>query len=66
LGFDKLPGVGDKLAVTAVGTVQSVSENKSVNSKNRNVSIQLEKMDVKKGEFKSATDAVDAAVKDTK
>ena len=64
LGIKKLPDVGDKMSLTAVASVESVSENKNVNRKNRDVRLQIEKLEVKRGEFKSAVDAVDAAMKD--
>ncbi len=64
LGIKNLPKVGDFVRLDAVGRIESISQSSHTNSTNRSVSIQIEKLAVKRGRFKSATDAVDAAVKD--
>lgn len=67
LGFKKLPDVGDRMVVAAIGTVKSVSEHSSTRNKNRDVSIELEKLDVSPvpaRKAKSAEDAVSDAIKD--
>lgn len=67
LGMSKLPQVGDELIVAGIGRVTSVSERSDSNRKTRNVSIQLEQLDVgplKVGGPKTAEDAVSEAVKD--
>lgn len=46
LGITTLPQVGDELIVASVGRVTSVSERSDSNRKTRNVTIQLERMDI--------------------
>jgi hypothetical protein len=70
LGIKELPGVGEAYIVVGVGKVSSVSENSNERRTNRNVSIQLEKLEVgplksgKLGPIKTAEDAVTAAIKE--
>ena len=64
LGMKTLPGVGEAFIVVGVGKVKSVSENSNSNRTNRNVTIQLEKLEVGPLKKASATDAVSAAIKD--
>ena len=65
LGIDKLPAVGDEMIVAAVGVVVNVSEHSSERSKNRSVSIQLQKLDVGPAKESTAVDAVSDAIKDS-
>ena len=68
LGIKTLPEVGEEMIVAGVGKVQSVSERSEANRKSRNVTIQLEQLEV--GPLKADTkpqtaeDAVSAAIKD--
>lgn len=67
LGFKDLPDVGDRMVVAAIGTVKSVSQHDSKRNKNRDVSIELDKLDVSPvpvNKIKSAEDAIDEAIKD--
>ncbi len=68
LGMTKLPAVGEEMIVAGVGKVESVSERSDSNRKSRNVTIQLEQLEVgplKAGKsIKTATDAVTEAIKD--
>ena len=67
LGFKTLPAVGDRMVVAAIGTVDSVSEHDSTRRKNRDVSIELDKLDVSPvpaRKVKTAEDAVSEAIKD--
>ncbi len=67
LGFKKLPDVGDRMVVAAIGTVKPVSERSSERDKNRDVSIELDKLDVSPvppRKVNTAEDAVSEAIKD--
>ncbi len=67
LGFKTLPNVGDRMVVAAIGRVESVSERTSERTKDRDVHIQLEKLDVSPvpaRKAKTAEDAVSEAIKD--
>jgi len=66
LGIDELPAVGEEWIVVGIGKIDSVSKNERDNSRgvNRNVSIQLQKLEVGPLEAKTATDAVSAAIKE--
>ena len=67
LGIKTLPNVGDRMVVAAIGTVNSVSEHDSTRNKSRDVSIELEKLDVSPvpaRKVKTAEDAVSEAIKD--
>lgn len=67
LGFETLPAVGDRMVVAAIGVVDSVSEHDSTRRKNRDVSIELEKLDVSPvppRKVKTAEDAISEAIKD--
>ena len=67
LGFKKLPTVGDRMVVAAIGRVESVSERTSERNKDRDVRIQLEKLDVSPvpaRKAKTAEDAISEAIKD--
>lgn len=50
LGMDKLPKVGTKVMVQAVGVVTSVSQHESKSNDSRNVEIQLQEMGVESAE----------------
>lgn len=50
LGMDKLPKVGTKVMVSAIGVVTSVSQHESKNNDSRNVDIQLQEMGVESAE----------------
>lgn len=65
LDIKKLPAVGDKVTLAAVGRVESTSERDSARGrKDRDVAIQIEQLEVTNGLAKSAEDAVSNAVKD--
>lgn len=67
LGFKDVPNVGDRMVVAAIGTVKSVSQHDSKRNKNRDVSIELDKLDVSPvpaRKVKSAEDAISEAIKD--
>ena len=69
LGIKELPGVGEEWIVLGVGKVDSVSKSSNQRRVNRNVTIQLEKLEVgplKAGKLapKTAEDAVTEAIKD--
>lgn len=67
LGFKELPAVGSKMVVAAIGTVKSVSERSSSRRKNRDVSIDLERLDVSPAparKAKTAEEAITEAIKD--
>lgn len=67
LGFKDLPNVGDRMVVAAIGTVKSVSQHDSKRNKNRDVSIELDKLDVSPvpaRKIKSAEDAIGEAIKE--
>ncbi len=67
LGIKKLPDVGDRMVVAAIGVVNRVSQSDSKRNKNRDVSIDLEKLDVSPvpaRKVKTAEDAVSEAIKD--
>ncbi len=67
LGFKNLPAVGDRMVIAAIGTVDSVSEHDSTRRKNRDVSIELDKLDVSPvppRKVKTAEGAVSEAIKD--
>jgi hypothetical protein len=59
----RLPNVGDRFHIVAVGRVRSASENKHASGTNRDADIQIEKIDLKPVRG-SATAAVKAAIKD--
>jgi hypothetical protein len=50
LGMSKLPKVGAKVMVSAIGVVTSVSQHESKNNDSRNVEIQLQEMGVESAE----------------
>ena len=66
LGFSKLPSVGDKVIVIGVGVISSASEHRRQNGVDRDVSIQLQQLEVGplKKKSGSAVDAVSEAIKD--
>ncbi len=67
LGFKKLPAVGDRMVVAAIGKVESVSERTDTRETDRDVRIQLERLDVSPvpaRKVKTAEDAVSEAIKD--
>ena len=69
LGIDELPAVGEEWIVLGIGKVDSVSKSSNERRVSRNVSIQLEKLEVgplKAGKLapKTAEDAVTEAIKD--
>lgn len=71
LGFKDLPNVGDRMVVAAIGTVSLVSQHDSKRNekrnKNRDVSIELDKLDVSPvptSKIKSAEDAIGEAIKE--
>lgn len=65
LGITELPAAGEEMIVVGVGPVVSVSQHERTgSSKNRNVSIQLERIEVGPLEEESAEDAVSSAIKD--
>lgn len=64
LGMTTLPTVGEEMIVVGIGKVTNVSQHDSGNNKSRNVSIQLEKMEVGPTTEKTAVDAVTDAIKD--
>ena len=67
LGFDTLPAVGTEMIVVGIGKIRSASENRSQRGVNRDVSIQLERIEVEpfeKAANKTAVDAVTKAIKD--
>lgn len=50
LGITKLPKVGAKVMVNAIGVITSVSQHESKNNDSRNVEIQLQEMGVESAE----------------
>lgn len=50
LGMSKLPKVGTKVMVHAMGVITSVSQHENKNNDSRNVEIQLQEMGVESGE----------------
>lgn len=67
LGIKTLPKVGEAMIVAGVGKVESVSERSTARNSSRNVTIQLERMEVGPlagGKAKTAEDAVSEAIKD--
>ena len=58
----KLPRVGESMKVRAVGSVTAVRESERRKKKERNVQIQLEKLEVVPSKKQTAEDAVSAAV----
>lgn len=67
LGFSKLPAVGTEMIVVGIGRVTRASESRSQSGVNRDVSIQLERVEIepfKKSANKTAVDAVTEAIKD--
>ncbi len=67
LGFDGLPAVGTEMIVVGVGKITRASENHSQRGLNRDVSIQLERVEVEpftKPTDKTAVDAVTKAIKE--
>lgn len=67
LGFDELPAVGAEMIVVGVGKVTRAGENRSQSGVNRDVSIQLERIEIEPrddGSDHTAVDAVSRAVKD--
>jgi hypothetical protein len=69
LGIKDLPGVGEAWIVVGIGKVASVSKSDNERRTNRDVSIQLEKLEVgplKAGKLgpETAVDAVSKAIKD--
>jgi len=64
LGMTDLPSVGEEMIVVGVAKVTSVSQRDSGQNKTRNVSLQLEAMEVGPVNEKTMVDAVNAAVKD--
>ena len=67
LGFDSVPDVGEEFIVVGVGPVTHASEHKRQNGTDRDVTIQLQKVEVgpvDDGEIKSAFDAVSSGIDD--
>lgn len=66
LGIKELPAVGKEMIVVGVGKVESVSKSERSGSRgvDRNVSIQLEKLEVGPFKAETAEDAVSAAIKE--
>ena len=67
LGFDELPAIGTKMIVVGVGKVTRASENRSQDGIHRDVSIQLERIEVEPlddGSDHTAVEAVSKAIKD--
>ncbi|MCB7130173.1 MAG: hypothetical protein J3T61_11615 [Candidatus Brocadiales bacterium] len=64
LGIKELPPVGEAKIIVAVGRVSSVSENSNERRTHRNMSIQIEKIEIAPLKKGTATDAVSAAIKD--
>ncbi len=67
LGIKELPNVGDRMVVAAIGVVNRVSQYDSKRNQSRDVSIDLEKLDVSPvpaRKVKTAEDAVSEAIKD--
>ena len=68
LGIKTLPPVGEAMIVVGIGKVESVSERSDQRRSSRNVTIQLEELEVgavEDGSAKTAEDAVTEAIKDT-
>ncbi len=64
LGIKDLPAVGTEMIVVGVGKVESVSKSSNERRVSRNVSIQLEKLEVRPFKKATAEDAVSAAIKE--
>ena len=67
LGFDELPAVGTEMIVVGVGKVTRASENRSQDGIHRDVSIQLERIEIEPlddGSDHTAVEAVSKAIKD--
>ncbi len=64
LGIDKLPAVGAEMRVSGIGVVESSSQHQSQRRKNRDISIQLQRLEVKPTKKATAEDAVSDAIKE--
>lgn len=64
LDMASLPDVGEEMIVVGVGRVVSANEHKRQKGVDRNVQIQLEKIEVGPLKEETAADAVDKALKD--
>ena len=64
LGFTELPAVGTEMIVVGVGKIASASENRRQNGIDRDMSIQLERIEVEPLNEDTAADAVTKAIKD--
>lgn len=64
LGIKELPAVGKVMIVVGVGKVESVSKSSNERRVSRNVTIQLEKLEVRPFKKDTAEDAVSAAIKE--
>lgn len=64
LGISKLPEVGTEMIVVGVGVVESANERKRRKGIDRDISIQLQRLEVGPLEESTAEDAVSRAVKD--
>jgi len=64
LGFDSLPEVGEEFIVVGVGQVTSASVNKRQSGVDRDMSIQLQKIEIGpvSGKEETAVSAVDAGI----
>lgn len=67
LGFSELPEVGTKMIVVGLGRITSASEHSSQSGTHRDMSIQLERVEIEpfvKATDETALDAVTEAIKD--
>jgi hypothetical protein len=64
LGIKTLPAVGEEMIVVAVGVVTDAGEHANQSGTRRNLTIQLQQMDVGPMTEKDAVDAVTAALKE--
>lgn len=64
LGIANVPDVGTEMRVVGVGVVESSNQHQSQRRKNRSISIQLQRLDVKPTKKATAEDAVSDAIKD--
>lgn len=64
LGISTLPEVGAEMLVVGVGIVESVNEHKRQSGSDRNISIQLQKLEVGPLKESTAVGAIDDALKD--
>lgn len=67
LGFDELPAVGTKMIVVGLGTITHAGERRSQDGVDRDMSIQLEMVEIEpfvKAEDETAVGAVSKAIRD--